>query len=71
MPTTPKSTGTKTREAAEKYPSEIRTNPGGILMSKLCEKGVSCAKMFNYEHHRASQEHKQHLNAGAGSSSGN
>ena len=70
MPKTPKSAANKARDAAEKS-SEFRTIPGGILLCKLCEKEVGCEKAFNYEHHRSSQQHKQRLSAGAGSSSGN
>ena len=71
MPKTPKSTATNAREAAGKYLTEFRTIPGGILLCKSCEKEVSCEKTFNYKQHRSSQQHKQHLSAGAGSSSGN
>ena len=70
MPKTPKSVANKARDAAEKYPTEFRTDPGGILLCNFCEKEVSCEKAFNYEQHRSSQQHKHYLSAGAGSSSG-
>ena len=46
MTKTPKSAANKAREAADKYPTEFRTIPGGILLCKLCEKEVSCEKSF-------------------------